>query len=128
MVSTISGIQPSPTKSKDISSTQRKYQVSHSLLNCLELAVARAAISKLKKPDGTYYEPSAEDTDVLTIVFHQTSDVRLRVIAATLKKGGVELDETTKSLLRQLFNPAAVEEKLKAMKNPQKKTLRDFLS
>jgi hypothetical protein len=91
-------------------------------------AAALAATSKLHKDDGGYSDLATERKDILTAMYYPTNEVQMRVIEATLKSAGVTLDETTRALLRALLNPAGVEEKLKQMKKPERKTLRDFLA
>ena len=90
--------------------------------------VAMAVVGKMKDAAGNNITLNENQKSVFQAMFYPTNVLRMNVIESTLKDAGVELDDTTRALLTKLLNPTGVQKALEAMDNPEKKTLRDFLS
>jgi hypothetical protein len=89
--------------------------------------VSLACIAKLKNESGEYVALKDEQRDIISAMFYPTVEIRMKVIEATLKAAGVELDVNTTVLIKPLLNPSAVQKKLEEKDDPEKKGFADFL-
>lgn len=78
--------------------------------------IAMATTTAMHTDDDKPATFTQSQKDAIKALFHPTRELRIKVLAETLKEVGVTLDDTTLELLTPLLTPANFDKKLKEMK------------